>query len=100
MGDREMTARLQQELIKDLVSNTFWTSTYYAWTGDRESANRRAAEIDSQPFGSQSLLLTTLLCVCGAPWDIEATPGFAAKIDEAGMSWPPASPITFPLKDW
>jgi len=100
MGDREMTARLQQELIKDPLSNTFWTSTYYAWTGDRESANRRAAEIDSQPFGSQSLLLTTLLCVCGAPWDIEATPGFAAKIDEAGMSWPPASPITFPLKDW
>jgi len=100
MGDREMSTRLQQELMKDPVRNTFWTSTYYAWTGDRENANRRAAEIDSQPFGSQSLLLTTLLCACGAPWDIEATPNFAARIEEAGMSWPPFSPINLPLKNW
>ena len=100
MGDREMTARLRQELMKDPVSNAYFTSAYYAWTGDRENANRRAAEVDSQPFGPQFLLQVALLCTCGAPWDIEATPNFTARIEEAGMPWPPASPITFPLKDW
>jgi adenylate cyclase len=100
MGDREMTARLRQELMKDPVSNAQSTSNYYAWIGDRENANRHAAEVDSQPFGPQYLLLVTLSCACGAPWDLEETPNFAARIEEAGMSWPPASPITFPLKDW
>ena len=100
MGDREMTARLHKELIIDPVRNRFWTSAYYAWVGERENANRRAAEIDNQPFGSQFLLLVVLMCECGAPWDIEATPNFATSIKEAGMPWPPASPIHFPLKDW
>ena len=100
MGDREMAARLQQELMKDPGRNTFWKPTYYAWTGEREKINHHAAEVDSQPFGSQSLLLVILTCACGAPWDIEATPNFAARVKEAGMPWPPASPIHFPLKDW
>ena len=100
MGDRETATRLQQELMQDPARNTFWKPTYYAWTGERENINRHAAEVDSQPFGPQSLLLVILTCACGAPWDIEATPNFAARVKEAGMPWPPASPIHFPLKDW
>jgi hypothetical protein len=100
MGDYELTARLYNELINDPVKNTYWISAYYAWAGERENANRRAAQIDSQAFGSQFLLQVVLLCACGAPWEIEATPNLAARIKEAGMLWPPASPIHFPLKDW
>jgi TolB-like protein len=100
MGDYELTARLYNELINDPVRNTYWISAYYAWAGERENANRRAAQIDSQAFGSQFLLQVVLLCTCGAPWEIEATPNLAARIKEAGMLWPPASPIHFPLKDW
>jgi len=100
MGDREMATRLQQELMKAPTRSTFWKPTYYAWTGERENINHHAAELDSQPFGSQSLLSVILSCACGAPWDIEATPNFAARVKEAGMPWPPASPIHFPLKDW
>ena len=99
-GDREMATRLQQELMQNSGRNSFWKPTYYAWTGEREKINRHATELDNQPFGSQSLLSVIYTCACGAPWDIESTPRFAARIKEAGMPWPPASPIIFPLKDW
>jgi hypothetical protein len=39
-------------------------------------------------------------CTCGAPFDLEATPVFAGLLAESGLSWPPVSPIDFPLKDW
>ena len=39
-------------------------------------------------------------CFCGAQFDLEATPNFKKRIEEAGFSWPPVSPINFPAKDW
>jgi hypothetical protein len=39
-------------------------------------------------------------CFCGAPFDLEATPNFKKRIEEAGFDWPPPSPIKFPAKDW
>ena len=39
-------------------------------------------------------------CGCGAPWDLEATPNFAAEVEEGDLPWPPRSPMSFPLKDW
>ena len=100
MGSRESSAMLSEELLKFPFAAGFWMPIYYAWSGDRDNANQRAAEIDSHPFGSQSLLLVTYWCACGAPWDLEATPNFAARVEEAGIPWPPVSPITFPMKDW
>jgi hypothetical protein len=46
------------------------------------------------------LLEAIYQCYCGAPFDLEATPNFAAKLKEAGLQWPPPSPIKFPLKTW
>jgi len=100
MGDRNTTARLFEELMKNPLAPGFWKSVSYAWVGDRVNANRMAAEMDQHPFGSQSLLLLVYWCACGAPWDLDVTPNYAARIEAAGMPWPPASPITFPLKDW
>lgn len=68
--------------------------------GKREEANRRAAEVDAHPFGHLRLMLVPGACYCGAPWDLEYTPNFAELLDDAELSWPPASPINWPLKDW
>lgn len=39
-------------------------------------------------------------CFCGAAFDLEYTPNFAAVMEESGFDWPPTSPINWPLKDW
>ena len=39
-------------------------------------------------------------CMCGAPFDLEATPNFAQRIEEAGIPWPPRKVIDLPAKDW
>jgi TolB-like protein len=100
MGNREAAAATYGEVMSQPVQPFIYTSMYYAWVGDRENANLRAAQIDAHPFGSQSLLMLVYWCACGAPFDLEVTPNYAARVAAAGMPWPPASPITFPLKDW
>jgi len=100
MGDRDTAVMLLGEFLEDPGASVFWESIYYAWVGDKDNANRLAAKIDEHPFGSQSLLLTIYWCACGAPWDLDVTPNYAARIRDAGMPWPPASPINFPLKGW
>ena len=68
--------------------------------GDRDAANEAAAFIDSRPFGYIPLLQAIYFCFCGAPFDLEATPTFAAMLDESGLPWPPEKVIDWPLKDW
>ncbi|HET6566016.1 MAG TPA: hypothetical protein VFG52_11430, partial [Xanthomonadales bacterium] len=81
------------------VDDRYFGLLYNAWLGRLEEANRMAAKVDEYPFGSQSLITITLWCACGAPFDIAATPNFAADVAESGMAWPPFSPVNFPLKD-
>ncbi len=100
MGDQKAASMFFEEMMNVDYPPAFWESIFYAWVGDRENANRRAAKIDEHPFGSQSLLLLVYWCACGAPFDLEVTPNYAARIKTAGMPWPPVSPITFPLKNW
>jgi TolB-like protein len=71
-----------------------------AVAGQREMANEIAAAIDSAPFGYLNLIRALHGCTCGAPFDLEATPGFAKRIADAELFWPPLSPMTWPLKDW
>jgi adenylate cyclase len=71
-----------------------------AKAGDREAANAIAAAIDARPGGQMLLLGTTYFCRCGAPFDLETTPILAARLEEAGITWPPVSPLDWPLKDW
>ena len=68
--------------------------------GDRETANAYASKMDSRFAGPFALAETVKVCFCGAPFDLEATPNFRARIEEAGFNWPPPSPIKFPAKDW
>lgn len=99
-GDAELTESLARELVERRADRSDIQLMYIPMTGDRETANRLAANIDAQPWGHVTLEGITDLCKCGAPWDIEVTPNFARKLKEAGLSWPPASPIRWPLKDW
>lgn len=66
----------------------------------RERANAVAAEIDSAPYGHFKLIRALHGCICGAPFDREAAPNFAKRIEDAGLPWPPLSPVNWPLKDW
>jgi hypothetical protein len=72
----------------------------YAVGGKREEANTLAAKIDKHYFGLATLVQITEWCGCGAPFDLAATPNFAAKLEESGLTWPPQTAMEFPLKDW
>lgn len=72
----------------------------HAWLGDRASANAAASRFDARELGPKVLLTTTHMCLCGAPFDLDAAPNFKKRIEEAGIAWPTRSPIDFPAKDW
>ncbi len=67
-----------------------------ALRGDRATANRLAAEIDARPGGGLVLAVIASDGLCGAPFDLEATPNFKARLAESGLPWPPAQAIKFP----
>jgi len=97
-GDRLDESRM---ILDELGSpNQDFLIARHAWTGDREAANRVASEVDFAPGGPAHLANVVLVCFCGAPFDLEATPNFAARLQEANITWPPPSPIDFPAKDW
>ncbi len=98
-GDRERSDRLLAEYNEPSIRR-FFDIMVHAWSGAREQANRKAAKIDEHFFGAIALWQVANWCQCGSPWDLEATPNFAAKIREANIAWPPKTPLSFPLKDW
>ncbi len=74
--------------------------SYAAWTGDIDTARQIASSIDRQPFGHLKLADATELCLCGAPFPLDATPNFAAQLKKGDIPWPPKSTIAWPLKTW
>jgi len=99
-GDAERARSLLDEIVRLRPELYAVHLNYVAQIGDRENANRIAAEIDALPYGYLSLMGVPVGCYCGAPWDLEVTPNYARLIEEGGFNWPPASPIDWPLKDW
>ncbi|MBA3544148.1 MAG: hypothetical protein H0T83_06890, partial [Chthoniobacterales bacterium] len=65
-------------------------------SGDRAEANRRAAAIDAQPAGPFILGVLTADCLHGAPFDLDATPHFKARLAESGLPWPPPQVTKYP----
>jgi hypothetical protein len=68
--------------------------------GNREAANAYASKLDARFAGPFILAEAVKGCFCGAPFDLEATPNFKQRIEEAGFNWPPESPLKYPAKDW
>jgi TolB-like protein len=102
-GDREVAQRGGEEWLEFFTKDgngDYQLLLFSAMMGDLQNANRVAAQFDQNHFGSLALLEAVVECVCGAPWELSATPAFAARFRESGFSWPPVSPIKFPLKNW
>jgi TolB-like protein/tetratricopeptide (TPR) repeat protein len=99
-GDAAKTKTLINEYIAAGFEESYWLIVMRAIAGERELANKLAAEFDARPYGYMALMLVPHSCMCGAPFDLEATPNFAKLIEDANLPWPPASPIEWPLKDW
>jgi len=72
----------------------------FAMVGDRAQANAVAESLDRNPAGPMMLATAAMTCMCGAPFDIERTPRFKARLAEAGWSWPPPDIMQFKTKDW
>lgn len=102
-GDREAAQRAGEKWLDFFTkdrNDDLHLLHLSAMMGDLQNANRIAAQIDQNPFGGLALLEVAVECVCGAPWELSATPAFAARFRESGFSWPPVSPIKFPMKNW
>ena len=69
-----------------------------ALSGNRDLANRLAAEIDARPGGGLVLAVIVSDSLCSAPFDLEATPRFKARLAEAGLPWPPAPTLKLPAR--
>ena len=78
-------------------ASSLWVA---AVVGDRERANELAARIDAHPGSAVVFSIAVLSCFCGAPFDLEATPNYKARIEEAGFPWPPPKRIDYPTKTW
>ena len=98
-GDEAATKALLDQYVPIATSKNLLMQLY-ATAGQRQRANEIAAEIDATPFGYLTLIRAIHSCLCGAPFDLEATPDFAKRIEDANLPWPPASPIDWPLKSW
>ena len=99
-GDLEEVEAQRERMMRQHADRPDVVLNYLPRSGDRETANRLAAELDALPYGYLALMNVPSFCMCGAPWDIEVTPNFAKRLEDAGFAWPPASPIEWPLKDW
>ena len=99
-GDATMAGAYQDQFLENHGPDDFSSLMLEAVRGQRNEANRLAGLIDRRPFGHMVLMDAIYRCTCGAPFDLEATPVFAKMLAGSGLSWPPAKPIDFPLKDW
>jgi len=99
-GDPQRARRMAAEYLARPNAEDWSSLVAAAVTGNREAANAAASRIDARPGGPFMLLIGSEMCFCGAPFDLEATPNFRARLAESGFDWPPGMPIDFPLKSW
>jgi TolB-like protein len=99
-GDAAEAQRLADEYRARPDAEDWSGMVAAAVLGDREAANAAAARIDARPGGPFMLAIGSEMCFCGAPFDLDATPNFKARLEESGFAWPPRMPIDYPLKDW
>ena len=99
-GDQQRVDQLLDQYTTKDFTGDFWLLIGLTWAGRQEEVNRLAAKFDQHHFGAIALTQMAQWCGCGSPWDLDATPNFAAKLEESGLPWPPPSTVDFPLKDW
>jgi len=99
-GDPVVARQMAEEYWSGPDADDWSSLMVAAVVGDRERANEIAARIDSYPGSAVVFSRAILNCFCGGPFDLEATPNYKARIEEAGFSWPPPKRIDYPTKTW
>ncbi len=99
-GDPAVARQMAEEYWSRPDTDNLSSLVVAAVVGDRERANRIAARIDTQPGSVVVFSMSVQFCICGAPFDLEATPNYKARIEEAGFFWPPPKRIDYPTKTW
>ena len=92
--------QLAQPVLDDPGISDWSAMILAAILGDRDRANRHASLIDARPGSTIALTNASLVCACGAPFDLESTPNLKARVEVAGFDWPPPKAIKYPAKDW
>ena len=99
-GDSAIARQMAEDYWSEPDADDWNSLMIAAVVGDRKRANEIAARIDTQPGGVVVLSMSVFLCFCGAPFDLDATPNYKTRIEEAGFHWPPPKPIDYPTKTW
>ena len=99
-GDPALARQMAEEFWSRTDADDFSSLLVAAVVGDRELANEIAARIDAYPGSALVLSANVFGCFCGATFDLEATPNYKARIEEAGIPWPPPKRIDYPTKTW
>ncbi|HET6563789.1 MAG TPA: hypothetical protein VFG52_00130 [Xanthomonadales bacterium] len=99
-GQQQQAEQLANEVWSNPTADDWVTLVSAAVVGDREMANEAAGRIDSHVGSSVVLNNATYICMCGRPFDLEATPNYARRLSQAGFAWNPPAPLKFPAKDW
>ncbi len=99
-GDPELARQMAEEYWTRPDAYDLDSLPLAAAVGDRGRANKIAARIDAHPGSVSVISIAILSCICGAPFDLDATPNYKARIEEAGFRWPPPKRIDYPTKSW
>ncbi len=99
-GDVVLARQMAEEHWSMLGVDDWSSLIVAAVVGNRDRANEFAARIDARPGSAVALSVSIFSCYCGAPFDLEVTPNYKARIDEAGFPWPPRMSIDYPTKTW
>ncbi len=81
-GDQARFDQFFDEFKAANTSGHYWTILVAAWGGHKVEANHLAAQVNQHHFGPVTLTQITQWCACGAPFDLDATPNFAAKLKD------------------
>ncbi|MEE2567219.1 hypothetical protein [Hyphobacterium marinum] len=96
-GDSEAAATAADTLLSIPDLPLRFQVLIHALVGNRDEANALVAQVDERPLSPIQLRQIINICSCGAPFDLEAAPNFAARITEAGFPWPPEPDYGFAL---
>ncbi len=99
-GDPALARQMAEEFWSRTDADDFSSLLVAAVVGDRELANEIAARIDAYPGSALVLSANVFGCFCGATFDLDATPNYKARLEEAGFPWPPPKRIDYPTKTW
>ncbi len=99
-GDPTVARRMANDYLSRPDADDRTSMVIAAVIGDRKRANEAAARIDAYPGSAIVISHAIFSCYCGAPFDLDATPNYKARIEEAGFPWPPPKRINYPAKTW